>query len=620
MRIIEVPRAVALALCASLTLAACQGGDKGGQQDSAGQARGGGGGGGDRASNQQADSAMRVAMADSGNWASSGRDYTNQRFSPLTQISAANVSGLKLAWSYKTGIPHAFEASPIVVGGTMYVSTPLNHVVALDARTGQKRWEYAPQLGQTVFCCGQVNRGVAVYGNRVFMGQLDGKLVALDAANGNKVWEKQLGNPQEGYALNGAVVAADGKVFAGVSGGEYGIRGFLAAFDAASGNEVWRFHTIPSPEEGGWWGKWAETDPFGTSLNRNIAQEKADSAKYADTWRTGGGGVWQAAAVDRELGLVIFTSGNPSPDLDGSPRPGDNLYTSSIIAVDLATGKYKWHMQEIPHDVWDLDPAAPVVLMDVRDSAGGTVKAVAHAGKTGWVYIMDRATGRPIRRSDAFVPQANMFAQPTAQGTRMLPGANGGSEWSPAAYSPQTGYMYILAMHQPMNYIVKSEPRQKPGLWLGGAFVGTGEPQYGLFVAVDVNTGKVAWRNRVEKPMIGGALATGGGVVFTGTADKEFLAFDARSGRRLWRHMANGGVNAPPISYAVDGKQYVAVAAGGNFQINSPRNDEVLVFSLDGAGAAGAAGAASGTASGAGRDSATGAATGTGRTTGGGVR
>ena len=588
MGIIEVPRAVALvAVCASLSLTACQGGDKGGPRDSAGRPRGGGG---DGASNAQADSAMRVAMADSGNWASYGRDYTNQRFSPLTQISASNVSGLKLAWSYKTGIPHAFETSPIVVGGTMYISTPLNHVVALDARSGQKKWEYAPQLGQTVFCCGQVNRGVAVYGNRVFMGQLDGKLVALDAANGNKVWEKQLGNPQEGYALNGAVVAADGKVFAGVSGGEYGIRGFVAAFDAGSGDEVWRFYTIPSPEEGGWWGKWAETDPFGTSLNRNIAQEKADSAKYADTWKTGGAGVWQAVAVDRELGLVIFTAGNPSPDLDGSPRPGDNLYSSSMVAVDLATGKYKWHLQEIPHDVWDLDPAAPVVLMDVRDSAGGTVKAAAQAGKTGWVYVVDRATGRPIRRSDAYVPQTNMFAQPTAGGTRMLPGANGGSEWSPTAYSPQTGYMYIAAMHQPMNYIVKAAPLEKPGLWLGGAFVGTGEPQYGLFVAVDLNTGKVAWQNRIAKPMIGGALATAGGLVFTGTPDKEFLAFDAKSGRRLWRHLANAGVNAPPISYAVDGKQYVAVAAGGNFQINSPRGDELLVFSLDGAGGGAPAG------------------------------
>ena len=590
MRIMDVRGTVVLVgIAASLTLAACGGGDKGGGSDTAGGAARAGGGGDNRARNAQADSAMRIAMADSSNWASYGRDYTNQRYSPLTQITAANVGQLKQAWSYKTGMPHAFEASPIVVGGTMYVSTPLNHVVALDARTGQKKWEYAPTLGKTVHCCGPVNRGIAVYGGRVYMGQLDAKLIALDASNGSKVWEKQLGDPMQGYSMNGAVVAVDGKVIAGVGGGEYGIRGFVGAYDAATGDEVWRFYTIPSPEDGGWWGKWSETDPFGTKLNRNIAQEKADSGKYADAWKTGGAGVWQAAAVDRDLGMLYFTTGNPSPDLDGSPRPGDNLYSSSIVAVDLATGKHKWHLQEIPHDVWDLDTASPVVLMDVKDSAGGTVKAIAQAGKTGWVYVADRTTGRPIRRSEAFVPQSNMFALPTPEGTRMLPGANGGSEWSPTAYSPQTGYMYILAMHQPMNYIVKPAPRNQPGLWLGGAFVGTGEPQYGQFVAVDLNTGKVAWKYRTAKPMIGGALATAGGVVFTGTADKEFLALDAKSGRRLWRHVADGGVNAPPISYAIDGKQYVAVAAGGNYQINAPRNDEVIVFSLDGAGGAGGA-------------------------------
>jgi PQQ-dependent dehydrogenase (methanol/ethanol family) len=521
-------------------------------------------------------------MADSANWPSYGRDYTNQRYSPLTEITPANVRGLSLAWKYKTGIPNAFEASPIVVDGVMYVSTPLNHVVALDARTGQKKWEYAAQLGTTVHCCGPVNRGVAVYGNRVYMGQLDGKLVALDAANGNKVWEVQVGDPQQGYSLNGPVVAVDGKVITGVSGAEYGIRGHVTAYDAASGSQVWRFYTIPSPEEGGWWGTWSTTDPFGTRVFRDRTAERADSAKYPDAWKTGGGSMWQAVAVDRELGLVVFTVGNPSPDLDGSVRPGDNLYTNAIVAIDLATGKHKWHLQQFPHDVWDLDAASPVVLFDVRDKSGQMVKAVGEAGKTGWVYVVDRATGKPIRRSDAFVPQANMFAPPTLNGTRMLPGANGGSEWSPAAYSPKTGYMYILGMHQPMMYLVRPAPRTAPAMWLGGAFVGNGEPQYGLFSAVDMNTGKVAWQKRVPDPMIGGALATAGGVVFTGTKDKRFLAFDAKSGTQLWSYTANGGVNAPPVSYAVDGKQDVAVAAGGNYQINAPRSDELLVFAIGG--------------------------------------
>lgn len=533
----------------------------------------------------QADSAMRLAMADSADWPSYGRDYTNQRYSPLAQITPANAKNLKLAWSYRTGVPHAFETSPIVIDGVMYITTALNHVVALDARTGAKKWEYVPQLGPTVHCCGPVNRGAAVYAGKVYMGQLDGKLVALNASDGSKAWEVQVGDPMEGYSLTGPPVGVDGKIITGVSGAEYGIRGYVTAYDANDGSQVWRFYTIPSPEEGGWWGSWATKDPYGTTVHRSAANVgRADSAKYADAWKTGGGSMWQAAAVDRELGLVFFTVGNPSPDLDGGMRPGDNLYTESIVAINLADGKYKWHMQQVPHDVWDLDATSPAVLVDLKGANGQTVKAVGQAGKTGWVYLVDRATGKPIRKSDAFVPQANMFAQPTTNGTRMLPGANGGSEWSPPAVNPQLGYMYVLGLHQPMMYLVRPGDLEKPALWLGGAFVGTGEPQYGLFSAVDLNTGKIVWQKKVADPMIGGALATGGGVVFTGTADKRFLAYDAKSGAQLWSHTASAGVNAPPISYGVDGQQFVAVAAGGNYQINSPRGDELLAFSLGGTG------------------------------------
>ena len=571
-----LPRLLLLPAC---TLALACGGDR----ESAGAERREAGTEGG-ASAAEADAAIRQSMADSGSWPSYGRDYSNRRYSPLRQITSANAGSLTLAWKYETGIPRSFETSPVVVDGVMYLSTPLNHVVALDAATGQKKWEYVHEYdGPTVHCCGPVNRGVAVYGGRVYMGALDARLVALDAATGEKAWDVRVGDNTKGYALNGPPVAADGKVIIGISGAEYGIRGYVTAYDAASGDQVWRFYTIPSPEEGGWWGPWAEKDAFGTPLNRDIAKEKADSAETADAWQRGGGSVWQAPAIDTALGLVIFNVGNPSPDLDGSVRPGDNLYTNAIVAVGLEDGKHRWHFQTIPHDVWDLDAASPVVLVDVPGPDGGApVPAVAHAGKTGWVYVIDRRTGKPIRRSDAFVPQANMFAQPTAKGVRMLPGANGGSEWSPTAFSPETGYLYVLALHQPMLYKVRSEPFKPPAMWLGGAFVGTGEPQYGLFVAVDLGTGKVVWRNRVKDPMIGGALATAGGVVFTGTADQEVLAFDAKSGKQLWSYKADGGVNAPPITYAAGGRQYVAVAAGGNYQINTPRNDDLLVFALPG--------------------------------------
>jgi alcohol dehydrogenase (cytochrome c) len=530
-----------------------------------------------------AERALVAAMADSDSWASYGRDQTNQRFSPLNRITTRTVGQLKLAWKYHTGILNSFEASPVVVNGTMYVSTPLNHVVALDAATGRKKWEYAHQYdGVTVHCCGPVNRGVALYGDRVYMGTLDAQLVALDAATGKQVWKTRVADNSKAYAVNGPIVAVDGKVLAGTSGAEYGIRGYLAAYDAGSGEEVWRWYTIPSPADGGWWGGWREADAFGVSLNRDIAREKRDSAKHADSWQRGGGSVWQAPAVDRELGLVIFTVGNPSPDLDGSVRPGDNLYTNSIVALDYRTGKMKWYYQQVPHDVWDLDTASPVMLVEVADSAGTRVKAVAQAGKHGWVDILDRRTGKPLRRTRNYVPQENMYAPPTEKGVRMLPGANGGSEWSAHAYHPETGYMYVLAMHQPMLYKVRSESFKPPAMWLGGAFVSTGEPQYGLLVAVDLNSGTIAWQKRVADPMIGGALATAGGVVFTGTKDRQFLAYDAKTGEQLWRYRTTGGVNAPPITYAVNGRQYVAVAAGGNYQINAPRADEVLAFSLEG--------------------------------------
>ena len=574
-----------LLLCIAVGLAPGCGGERE-------PAEGGDGAAGGGMNAREADAAIRRAMADSGSWPSYGRDYTNRRFSPLRQITPANAGRLTLAWKYETGIHNSFETSPLVVDGVMYFSTPLNHVVALDAATGQKKWEYVHEYdGPTVHCCGPVSRGIAVYGGRVYMGALDARLVALDAASGKKVWDVRVDDNTKGYAINAPPVAADGKVMIGVSGGEYGIRGHITAYDAASGDQVWRFYSIPSPEEGGWWGEWAPNTPFGTPLNRDIAREKADSAKTADSWQRGGGGVWQAPAVDTALGLVIFTVGNPSPDLNGSGRPGDNLYTNAIVAIGLQDGKHRWHFQTIPHDVWDLDAASPVVLVDVPGEGGGTVPAVAHAGKTGWVYVIDRKSGKPIRRSDAFVPQANLFAQPTAKGVRMLPGANGGSEWSPTAFSPETGYLYILALHQPMLYKVADEPFEPPAMWLGGAFVGTGEPQYGLFVAVDLASGKVAWQNKVKEPMIGGALATAGGVVFTGTNDQQVLAFDAKSGKQVWTHKAEGGVNAPPISYAVNGRQFVAVAAGGNYQLNTPRNDDMLVFALPqgGGGQAGAA-------------------------------
>ena len=532
------------------------------------------------------DAALRTAMADSTQWPSYGRDYSNQRYSPLTQITTANVAQLSLAWHFKTGLAESFENSPLIVGRTMYVTTPMNHLIALDAVSGAKKWEYVHPLGTTTVCCGPVNRGAAYYGGRVYMATLDGELVALDTVDGHKAWDAQVVDNKKGYSITMAPVIAAGTVFIGTSGAEYGIRGRVTAFDAATGALRWRWYTIPSPAEGGWWGKWSPTDPFGTPTNRDVAQEKRDSAKYADAWKRGGGSVWQAPAIDTARGLMILTVNNPSPDIDGVVRPGDNLYTDCIVALDYRTGKLRWYFQEVPHDTWDYDPISPPVLADVRDSNGRLVPAVAQAGKTGWVYVLDRTTGKAIRRTDAFVEQKDMFTRATRRGVRVLPGGNGGSEWSPPAYSPQTGYLYVLGINEHDLYKLRPEKYAAPASYLTGVWY-SAEPKkdYGSFSAVDLNTGHIVWQDTVPHPMVGGAMATAGGVVFVGTKDRRFLGLDARTGRILWKYAAPAGVNAPPVTYMIDGRQYVAVAAGGNLQINAPRGDEVMVFALPAAGA-----------------------------------
>ena len=282
-------------------------------------------------------------------------------------------------------------------------------------------------------------------------------------------------------------------------------------------------------------------------------------------------------AVDADTGTLFIVVGNPSPDLDGEIRPGDNLYTESMVARDVKSGTYKWHCQFVPHDVWDLDAVSPAVLFEI-----GSQKVVGHAGKTGWYYILDRATGRLVRRSNAFVAQENMFAQPTPTGIRMLPGANGGSEWSPAAYSPDTQMAYVLALHQPMWYITHSAPYDKGKLWLGSAFVAIpGEEQWGTLSGIDVNTGKIAWQNKLPDPLIGGPVVTAGGILFSGgDGTGNFYAFDTKTAKELWRFQCGAGVNAAPISFEVDGEQFIALAAGGNFQLNFKYGELLFVFGL----------------------------------------
>jgi len=557
-------------------------------------------------------------------WPSYGRDYSNNRFSPLSQINRDNVGQLTPAWTFRSGVKATFQSTPIVVDGVMYISLPFNHVVALDARTGKELWRYEhTRRAEWKMCCGPGNRGVAVSGGKVYIGTVDARLVALDAKSGHVVWdidtvsedvrsevtddlhaddpfsrEKASGGTGIGIAM--APVVYDGKVIVGITGvgyglhidapredaplgavigvsGRYGRPGFLAAFDAETGKRVWQFDTIPQQ---GWEGEFTPMTPDGVSLNRDIAKEKATFAQHVDAWRYGGGSAWTTPAIDPKLGLLYFGTGNPSPQMDDVSRPGDNLYTVSLVALDIATGKLRWHYQQVPHDVWGYDLASPPVLFDLK-RAGKTIPAVGHPGKTGWYYVHDRATGELLLKSEAFVPQSNMFVHATAQGTRVYPGVFGGVNWSPSAVDEANQQAFVAAMHMPVRYTLHETPGND-----GKASIRytvsepINEPTWGLLSSIDLATGKIRWQQKTPEPLVGGVLATAGKVVFTGEGNGSFNAYDSVTGERLWRTQAEAGVNAPPITYEVDGEQYVVVAAGGNAIWGYKQGDYVLAYKL----------------------------------------
>jgi len=525
------------------------------------------------------------AAGDSKNFLHTNGDYNQQRFYPADDINRSNVKKLHVAWIFQTDVRESMETSPIIVNGVMYVSTSFDHVYALNAQTGEQLWHYKHNMGPiTTYCCGPNNRGVAVYQDKVYVATLDSKLVALDAKTGNPVWTSDIADPTLGYSETMAPTAVDGKILIGTNGGEYGIRGFVKAYDANTGKLIWTFSTIPDNSVG----VWATKDATGRDMHRDIAAEKDALAKNGDPAKTLGGGVWQNPSVDLAAKRIYFVVGNPSPDLDGALRPGDNLYTDSLVSVDLDTGKLACYFQYIPHDVWDLDATSPTVLVNVKDKNGKTVPGVLHAGKSGYIYVHDRKDCSLIRFSEPMVSQQGRWTLPTAtpaldpKAARMFPGANGGVEWSPIATDPGLSLAYAINLEQEMTYTVNSSPYPGGKLWLGGAFTNVpGGIQTGNVTAVDYDTGKIRWQVKTPQPMIGGILATAGGLVFAGEANGWFKAYDARNGKILWKFQAGAGVNAPPSSYAVGGKQYVAVAAGGNVQIDSKRGNSIIAFTVE---------------------------------------
>ena len=523
-------------------------------------------------------SALSGAGKQGKDWLHTNGNYEQTRYYPGTEINTKTVARLAPKFVVQTEVLESMETAPIVVDGVMFITTSYDHVYAVDASTGRQFWHYKHKLGGTTYCCGPNNRGVAISGGRVFLGTLDAHLVALDAKTGAVIWNVEIADSDKGYSETMAPTVVDGKILIGTNGGEYGIRGFLKAFDANDGKLLWTFYTIP---ETGSEGVWKTVDATGRDMHRDIAAEHAQFEKGTSFYKTLGGGVWMNPAVDLKTRTVWFTVGNPSPDLYGAERPGDNLYTDSLVAIGLDDGQYKCHLQYVSHDVWDLDAVSPPILVDAQDKSGNMIPAVIHGGKTGHVYVHDRRDCSLIRYSQAMIPQENMWSLPTADGARMLPGANGGVEWSPMAYDAKKRLAIAMNLHQPMTYHVATSQYPDGKLWLGGAFKTIpGERQWGRVSAVNIDTGRIAWKFDTEQPLIGGGLATGGGLYFFGEGNGNINALDSATGKKLWSFNCGAGANAMPVSYTVAGKQYVAMGCGGNTQLDFRRGNSLFVFGL----------------------------------------
>jgi PQQ-dependent dehydrogenase (methanol/ethanol family) len=559
--------------------------------------------------------AQAPAAGDSG-WPLHGYDLSGGRFSPLATIDTATVARLVPRWTYHSGVTATFQATPIVVGSVMFVSLPFSGVAALDAATGRERWRYTHVSRAATLCCGPANRGVAVADGLVYVGTVDGRLVALDAASGAVRWDitvaeyagtteatSQLrgddplsrvgATGSTGVGISAAPLVYDGKVFVGIAGvgyglhpdqglavvgvaGRYGRPGLMAAFDARTGRTVWRWD-VTGPR---WEGRFRTVTADGVPLGRDVPAERAAARDHAEAWRYGGGSIYATPVVDTVRGLLIFGTGNPSPQMADASRPGDNLYTSSLVALDLRTGRLVWHYQQVPHDRWGYDVASPPVLLDVLRN-GRRIPAVAQASKTGWVFVLDRRNGRLLFRSEAFVPQRNLFTPPQpGDGVVIAPGIAGGANWSPSAYDPGRRLFYVGALHLPTRYVAH-ETRRSDGSVLQYASTQNTDEAWGTLSALDLGAGgRLRWQVRTPEPLVGGVLATAGGLVFSGAGHNTFGAFDAASGRELWSYTCAAGVNAPPVTYALDGRQYVAVAVGGNALFGFPQGDIVMAFGL----------------------------------------
>jgi len=516
-----------------------------------------------------------AASSEPQNWLTYSGGYYSQRYSPLDQITPANVKNLKLQWVYQSPVAGNWQTTPLVVDGVMYLTQRLNDVVALDAITGRAFWTYRYTPAQDrIVCCGANNRGLAILGNTLFMGTLDAQLIALDARTGRPIWKAEVAITKDGYSITHAPLVVKDKVIVGVGGGEYGIRGFIAAYDAATGKEAWRFYTIPAPGEPG-------------SETWQPCPKAANIFCDPEAWKHGGGSIWMTGSYDPQLNLTYWGVGNVGPDYNGAQRPGDNLYTDSVVALDVDTGKLKWHYQFTPHDVYDYDSVQVPVLID--NWANNRINVIAWANRNGNFYVLDRATGRffmgepfvKVNWMSGFDERGRPMQTPQPAGQPTYPGNQGGTNWYSPSFSPRTGLFYISAWEDyasiyspaPSEYKVGSNfvgggPQNlsavpgAPGLGRSPINTWTEAAGHGAVIALDPSSGREKWKFKMTDVTDSGILTTASDLLFTGGREGFFQALDARTGALLWKTNLGAAINSGPITYRVGTRQYVSIVSG----------------------------------------------------------